>query len=83
MERDTLIANRAAAETEAAALLAEEKEPRQIYDVPCTTLRPELRRLDVITVYDDFPGFEDGKQVRILGIKPNWRAKTTMLVVRD
>jgi hypothetical protein len=81
--RDTPITLRADADTEAAALRDDAKEVRRLYDLPCTTLITDAGRLSVLKVYDDTPGFEDGKLVRVLGFSVNQRSRKTSFVVRD
>lgn len=83
VERDTLLRHAAAGDTEAAALLADAKVPRQIYELPCTQLRPDIRRLDVVTVKDDLPGFEDGRDLRVIGVRVNQRARLSILTLRE
>lgn len=81
--RDTAIYDRTDAETEADALRDDAAVVRQIYDLPCTTLFAEIRRLDVVKIYDDLPGFEDGKLMRVVGISINQRGRVSSFVVRE
>lgn len=83
IERNTLLRDTAAGTTEGLALRADASVPRDEYDLPCTTLFPELRRGDVVLVQDDLPGFEAGKLARILGVGTNARAGITTLTLRE
>lgn len=83
VERDTLLRHAADGDTEAAALLADAKVPRQLYELPCTQLRPDIRRLDVVTVVDDLPGYESGRDLRVIGVRVNQRAGLSILTLRE
>lgn len=83
VERETLITARPDAETEGLALRDDAKVPRPLYELPCTQLFPQLARLDLVLVYDDLPGFEAGKLVRIIGAHIDQRAQATTFTVRE
>ncbi|MGQ9370524.1 hypothetical protein [Azospirillum sp. A39] len=83
IERDTLLRHSADGDSEAAALLDDARVPRQLYDVPCTGLFADVRRLDVVEVEDDLPGFETGKLVRVIGTRVNQRAGLSTFTVRE
>lgn len=83
VERDTLLRFQADGDTEAAALLADAKVPRQTFELPCTQIFADVRRLDVIEVEDDLAGFETGKLLRVIGVRVNQRAKLSTFILRE
>jgi hypothetical protein len=80
---ETLLFERSAAATIGAELLADLKEVRRVYEVPCNRPFPDVKLLDVVQVFDDLPGFEAGKLLRIIGRRINQRASTYTFVGRE
>lgn len=81
--RETLITYRADAEVEAAATQADVSQVLQLYDLPVYEAWPDLQLLDVVKVYDNLPGFESGKLVRIIGRSINHKAGRYSFIVRE
>ncbi|MGQ9370349.1 hypothetical protein [Azospirillum sp. ST 5-10] len=83
IERDTLLRHAADGDAEAAALLDDARVPRQLYELPCTRLFADIRRLDVVVVEDDLPGFEAGRPLRVIGVRVNQRANLSTFILRE
>lgn len=83
VERETLLLSRSDGDALAVELRDDAKVPRGLYELTCTTVRPEVKRGDVIKVYDDLPGFESGKLVRVIGTEIRRRAKISVFTVRE
>jgi hypothetical protein len=80
---ETLLFDRSAATTIAGELLADLKEPRRVYEIPCNQPFPDVPLLGVVQVVDDLPGFEAGKLLRIIGRRINQRAGRYTFVGRE